>query len=100
MAKSWRVGRASVVGDTSRRDRIATIIRQVLAFMEKETERRSIAVSIATRGIIPKFESDRGNLQQIFLNLINNAFAAVDDKGRIGITVRGTASEPVTISTS
>jgi signal transduction histidine kinase len=31
------------------------------------------------------FESDRGKLQQIFVNIINNAFAAVQDGGHIEI---------------
>ena len=33
------------------------------------------------------FESDRGKLQQIFLNIINNAFAAMEDGGRLDITL-------------
>jgi two-component system NtrC family sensor kinase len=32
--------------------------------------------------------SDRGQLQQVFLNIINNAFAAVEDHGRIEIGVK------------
>ena len=66
---------------------IEAIIRQVLAFMEKEAERRCIAVSVTIQGEIPTVESDRGNLQQIFLNLINNAFAAMEDGGRLAITI-------------
>jgi signal transduction histidine kinase len=66
---------------------IEAIIRQVLAFMEKEAERRCIAVSVTIKGEIPPVESDRGNLQQIFLNLINNAFAAMEDGGRLAIII-------------
>jgi signal transduction histidine kinase len=66
---------------------LEAIIRQVLDFMEKEAERRCIAVSVTVQGQIPLFKSDRGNLQQIFLNLINNAFAALGDSGRIDITI-------------
>jgi two-component system, NtrC family, sensor kinase len=66
---------------------IEAIIRQVLAFMEKDAERRCIAVMVNVKGKIPLFESDRGNLQQIFLNLINNAFAAMGEGGRLEITV-------------
>ena len=66
---------------------VEAIIRQVLAFMEKEAERRCIAVSISPQGNIPRMESDRGNLQQIFLNLINNAFASMQDGGRLDIII-------------
>lgn len=66
---------------------IEDIIRQVLGLMEKEAERRCIAVSVAAQEKIPIFESDRGNVQQIFLNLINNAFAAMGDGGRLDITI-------------
>jgi signal transduction histidine kinase len=79
---------------------IEAIIRQVLAFMEKEAERRCIAISVAVPEKIPVFRSDRGNLQQIFLNLINNAFAAIKDGGRIAVTVarQGRAHIQVTVA--
>ncbi len=77
---------------------IEAIIRQVLAFMEKEAERRCIAVSIAVQGKIPVFESDWGNLQQIFLNLINNAFAAMRDGGRLDITIERQGSTHVRVT--
>ena len=36
----------------------------------------------------PTIESDRGQLQQVFLNLVNNAIGAVDDGGKIAISQR------------
>ena len=33
-------------------------------------------------------ESDRGQLQQAFLNILSNAFSAVDDGGRIDICLK------------
>ncbi len=79
---------------------IEAIIRQVLSFMEKEAERRCIVVSVAVQGSIPVFESDRGNVQQIFLNLINNAFAAMADGGRLDVTIerKGTTHIAVTVA--
>ncbi len=79
---------------------IEAIIRQVLGFMEKEAERRCIVVSVAVQGSIPIFESDRGNVQQIFLNLINNAFAAMADGGRLDVTIgrKGTTHIAVTVA--
>ena len=79
---------------------IEAIIRQVLDLMEKEAERRCIAVSVTVPEKIPRFESDWGNLQQIFLNLINNAFAAMGEGGRLDITIarQGVTHVRVTIA--
>ncbi len=64
------------------------IIHDVLSFLDKEAEYRSIAVSVEIPNDIPQLESDRGKLQQIFLNVINNAFAAMNDGGHLDITAR------------
>ena len=64
------------------------IIHDVLGFLDKEAEYRSIAVSVEIPNDIPQLESDRGKLQQIFLNVINNAFAALSDGGHLDITAR------------
>ena len=77
---------------------IEAIIKQVLGFMEKEAERRCIAVSVSVQGNIPIFESDRGNIQQIFLNLINNAFAAMADGGRLDVTIKRKGTTHITVT--
>ncbi|MCG2776631.1 MAG: ATP-binding protein [Desulfobacterales bacterium] len=64
------------------------IIHDVLGFLDKEAEYRSIAISVEIPNDIPQLESDRGKLQQIFLNVINNAFAAMSDGGHLDITAR------------
>ena len=64
------------------------IIHDVLGFLDKEAEYRSIAVSVEIPNDIPQLESDRGKLQQIFLNVINNAFAALSDGGHLDIIAR------------
>ena len=64
------------------------VISEVLGFLGKEAEYRSIDVSLDVSVDIPRFESDRGKLQQIFLNIINNAFAAMSDGGRLEIKAR------------
>ncbi len=66
---------------------IEAVIRQVLAFTEKDAERRDIIVRVDAANGIPSFESDRGNLQQILLNLTNNAFAAMTEGGLLEIDV-------------
>lgn len=79
---------------------VEAVLRQVLAFMQKEAERQCISVSVVVEGKIPIFENDRGNLQQIFLNLINNSFAAMQDGGRLDITIgrAGTSYVRVTVA--
>ncbi len=67
---------------------IGEVIEEVLGFLAKEAEHRSIRVSVAVAPDTPPILSDRGRLQEIFLNLINNAFAAVDDGGRLEIEAR------------
>ncbi|WP_419661580.1 two component system sensor histidine kinase [Desulfosarcina variabilis str. Montpellier] len=79
---------------------IDAILRQVLAFMEKDAQRRCIAVRVNVSDDIPPFESDRGNLQQIFLNLINNAFAAMDEGGQLEITAFRQGDRHVCITVS
>jgi signal transduction histidine kinase len=63
-------------------------IQEVLGFMDKEAQFRQINIILKVDEGIPVFEGDRGKLQQVFLNLINNAFAAVNDGGMIEINAK------------
>jgi signal transduction histidine kinase len=72
-------------------------LTEVLEFMGKEEEYRSITVTIDIEEDLPTLVTNHGKLQQILLNLINNAFAAIDDGGMIDITVRKSADDTITI---
>jgi signal transduction histidine kinase len=61
------------------------LLKEVLSFLGKSALHRDIEVHFDVPDNLPAIESDRRQLQQIFLNIINNAFAAVDDGGRIEI---------------
>ena len=74
------------------------IITEMVSFLRKEAEYREITIHIDFPDDFPKFESDRGNLQQIFLNLLNNSFAAMDDGGRLDILGRRLSEEQVEIT--
>ncbi|MFC1729478.1 ATP-binding protein [candidate division KSB1 bacterium] len=63
------------------------LVREVLGFLGKETEYRNISINFLVSENVPEIESDRGQLQQVFLNIINNALAAIDDHGRINIII-------------
>ena len=55
------------------------------AFVEKEARYRNLDLRLQLADNLPKIASDRGQLQQVFLNLLSNAFGAVEDRGAITI---------------
>jgi two-component system NtrC family sensor kinase len=63
------------------------IATEVLGFMGKEAEYRSIEVVVEMEDDVGEITTNKGRLQQILLNVINNAFAAVADGGRIEIGI-------------
>ncbi len=79
---------------------IEKIIRQIFTFLKKDAERQGITMSFKSRDNIESFECDRGNLQQIFLNLFNNAFAAMDNGGQLKVDVRLNKDKKVIITIS
>lgn len=65
---------------------LTDVIAQVLSFLQKEAVYRNISIDVRIPEEIAAVESDRGSLQQIFLNLINNAIQAMGDGGRLDIS--------------
>jgi signal transduction histidine kinase len=75
------------------------VISDVLNFHNKEAEYRNIKVHVNIPEDHLEIETDRGKLQQILLNLVNNAFQAIDNgcvidiqashsgPGKVGITI-------------
>lgn len=64
------------------------LAEEVVDFLRKEAEYRSISIHMDIPESLPQFVSDRGKLQQIFLNLVNNAFQAMNDGGNLAISAR------------
>jgi signal transduction histidine kinase len=77
---------------------VREIIEEVLGFMGKEAEYRCIDIKVEIPGDLPAIITDRGKLQQIFLNIINNAFAAMEDGGRLTITAVRESLETIAVS--
>jgi signal transduction histidine kinase len=85
--------------DTSRKTiSLAELMEEVLGFLGKEAEYRSIEVTVDIPDDIPTLYTDRGKLQQIFLNIINNAFAAMEDGGRL--TIKASPVDPDHVAVS
>ncbi len=64
------------------------LIEEVLTFFEKEAQYRSILISLDAAEDMPVIKSDRGKLQEIFLNLFNNACLAMEYGGHLDIRIR------------
>lgn len=79
---------------------LGSLIEEVLSFQGKEAEYRSIAINVAVPDDLPTIQSDRGQLQQVFLNILSNAFAAVDDGGRIDISMKQEGENTVLVTIS
>ncbi len=77
---------------------IDEVIKDVLGFLTKEADYRSIKVSVNVARDIPQFESDRGKLQQVLLNIVNNAFAAVKDGGKIDISAKREGTDLISVT--
>ena len=61
-------------------------------------ENRKIDVVIDVVDALPTVHSDKGQLQQLFLNIINNAFAAVGEGGHIEIGIERVGDNAVAVS--
>ncbi len=59
------------------------LIQETLGFLENEALFRSIDLQLQLANNLPRISSNRGQLQQVFLNILSNAFAAVEDEGKI-----------------
>ena len=67
---------------------INTLMQEVLSFLDQEALYRGIHVDLELGDSLPIIESDRGQLQQIFLNLINNAIDAIGKDGKVTIKTK------------
>jgi signal transduction histidine kinase len=76
------------------------LIKEVLGFVEKEAAYRNIGVNIHSSNHLPSIESDRGQLQQVFLNVINNAIEELEGGGQIDIELRERDKEMVEVTIS
>ncbi|BFR47528.1 two-component sensor histidine kinase [Nitratidesulfovibrio sp. HK-II] len=74
------------------------VLKETMSFLEQEALHRSITTSASLDQAMPRIASDRGQLQQVFLNILNNAFAAVPDGG--SVTLATWLRDPDTVGVS
>jgi signal transduction histidine kinase len=76
------------------------VISDVLVFHNKEAAYRNIKVYVDVPEDMPPIETDRGKLQQILVNLVNNAFHAVDNGCILDIEASPVGADKVRITIS
>ncbi len=67
---------------------LGVLLNEVVGFLEKEATHRNIRIYRDYDAGTPPVESDKGQLQQVFLNILNNAFAAVKNGGKINLAIQ------------
>ena len=83
-----------------RKVNLKKLISDVLVFHQKEAEYRNIKVDVKVAEEFPDIETDQGKLQQILVNLINNAFQAMDNGCILDIEVTAPKKDNFRISIS
>ncbi|MFO8058323.1 MAG: ATP-binding protein [bacterium] len=76
------------------------LVREVLSFLEHEARYRNIELDMEVEDAVPAVESDRGQLQQVLLNIVNNSLNALSEankEGNVKITVRSKNEKRVDI---
>ena len=69
---------------------LKTVLDEVLIFLVKEAELKKIHINQDLPDSLPLVFANRGKLQQILLNIVNNAFAAMPQEGSLTITAAQT----------
>jgi two-component system NtrC family sensor kinase len=77
---------------------ISQILYDIVDLLKKEAEFRGIDIYTNLPDHFPDIISNKGHLEQIFLNLMNNAFAAMESGGRLEIDTINTHPDHMTIS--
>jgi len=79
---------------------LGPLLEEVLGFYGKEVEYRDLTVNLDIPEDPPTIESDLGQLQQVFLNILSNAFSAVDEGGQIDVSLKETDEDTIAVTIS
>ena len=64
------------------------VVEEALSFIEREASFREVRITRQLDPALPMIRSDRAQLQQVILNLLNNALDAVSNGGQIVVATR------------
>jgi two-component system NtrC family sensor kinase len=64
---------------------VNAVLVETLGFLEREAQYRNVELRREMAHNLPQIPTDHGQIQQVFLNILNNALAAVPDGGQVVI---------------
>jgi two-component system, NtrC family, sensor kinase len=76
----------------------ADIVGDILKFYVKEASYRDITLQVKTAPETPAIVSDKGKFQQILVNLVKNAFQALDDGGVLSVEIEPFSKDAISIT--
>lgn len=65
---------------------INALVEETVSFLEKEAANHRIAIRRNLNSTLPEITTDSTQLQQVFLNILNNAFDAIGNDGAVTIS--------------
>ncbi|MFA6001304.1 MAG: ATP-binding protein [Thermoleophilia bacterium] len=74
---------------------INNLLNETVSFLEGEANNNRITIIRKFREDLPRITTDRSQLQQVFLNIINNAIDAIGHDGSITVTTGTTGEDGV-----
>ena len=77
---------------------INEVLREVFSFVDKEILYKNIETSITLADDLPFVSSDRGQLEQVFLNVLTNAIDAAGSNGKIFVATEAWEDSMVRIT--
>ncbi len=91
------LGFARKMDTDKERININTIVEEVMGFLEKEALYSHIFFEMQLAEDLPEIWSDKGQLQQIFLNIISNSMDAISQSGVITIQTSLKAKDKILV---
>ncbi len=72
---------------------VSDVLQQAVTLAERKTSRGDVSVQLRVQAALPLIDGDHHQLSQVFMNLLTNAFEALDGHGRVTIAAAAKAAD-------
>ncbi|MBU1205754.1 MAG: response regulator [Proteobacteria bacterium] len=67
---------------------ISAMLEKVVEILKPQAEAKNIALTLSAVGVLPPVMMDRGNMEEVFINLVSNGIKYTPEKGSVNLLVR------------